>query len=63
MDSAVTREQALTQVFLGKGKPRVSMTLLLPSKQPLQKGFHARLRETRVRNMQFSPKAITVTMM
>ena len=37
MDAAVTREQVLTQVFLGKGRPRVSMTLLLPSKHPLHK--------------------------
>lgn len=36
IDAEVTREQALTQVFLGKDKPRVSMILLLPSKQPLQ---------------------------
>ena len=35
IDAGVTREQALTQVFSGKGKPRVSMMLLLPSKQPL----------------------------
>ena len=43
MDAAVTREQALTQVFLGRGRPRVSMTLLLPSKHPLhihQLGAH-----------------------
>lgn len=35
MDAGVTREQALTQVFLGKGRPSVSMMLLLPSKHPL----------------------------
>ena len=35
IDAGVTREQALTQVFSGKGRPRVSMMLLLPSKQPL----------------------------
>jgi hypothetical protein len=36
IDAEVTREQALTQVFLGKDKPKVSMILLLPSKQPLR---------------------------